>query len=231
MKGKIAMTITIGIICILLTSVMFLQFKTVQVIEESGVGAMRESELREEYAEVKLKSEELRALLEETEKSIAEYNSQSTDNQGTVDLLKADVEKAKCDLGYTNVKGPGLIITISDGTGETTDDTIKYYDLIFAINELKFAGAEAISINDERLVNASFIAKRGERFIVTNGQIVTSPYVIKVIGDTKYLESVINIKGGLKDYIESEGKKISYTVENEVYINKYDDLIEINFGE
>lgn len=231
MKDKIAMNITLGIICILLTSVMFLQFKTVHVIEESGVGTMRESELREEYAEVKLKSEELKSLLEETEKSIAEYNSQSTDNQGTVDLLRADVEKAKCDLGYTNVKGPGLIITISDGAGGTADDTVKYYDLLFAINELKFAGAEAISINDERLVNTSFLASRGERYIVTNGPIVTSPYTIKVIGDTKYLESVINIKGGLKDYIKGEGKEISYTVETEVNINKYDNLIEINYGE
>ena len=59
---------------------------------------------------------------------------------------------------------------------------------------------------------------------------IVSPFTIKVIGDIKYLESVINIKGGLKDFIKNEGKNISYTVENEVYINKYDGLLEINYG-
>lgn len=55
MKGKLIMLITIGIICALLTSVMFVQFKSVHVIEESGVGVMLEAELRSEYAELKEK--------------------------------------------------------------------------------------------------------------------------------------------------------------------------------
>lgn len=230
MKGKLAMSMTIGVICILLTSVMFLQFKTVRVIEDSGVGDMRENDLRERYAEVIEKSKELETVIEETEKSIEEYNVQSTNNQGTINLLKSDIAKANCDLGYTDVKGPGLIITIEDGDGGTGFDIITYYDLLFAINELKFAEAEAISVNDERVVNTSFW-KYINSYIMMDDKRMTSPYTIKVIGDTKYLESVINIKGGLKDYLENEGKKISYTVENEVYIHKYDDLIEINFGE
>ena len=45
MKGKVIMIVTIGIICILFTSIMFVQFKSVQVIEASGVGQKRETEL------------------------------------------------------------------------------------------------------------------------------------------------------------------------------------------
>ena len=104
MKGKLAMVITIGVICILLTSVMFLQFKSVQVIEESGVGAMRESELKTEYSLIKEKSDEIKKNLEEFEKSIVEYNSQSTDTQGTLELLRNDIRKANIDIGYTDVK-------------------------------------------------------------------------------------------------------------------------------
>ena len=83
MKGKLIMLITIGIICALLTSVMFVQFKSVHVIEESGVGVMLEAELRSEYAEVKEKSDELRDQIEDTQKSIDEYNKLSTDDTGT----------------------------------------------------------------------------------------------------------------------------------------------------
>jgi uncharacterized protein YlxW (UPF0749 family) len=226
LKGKLAMVITIGVICILLTSVMFLQFKSVQVIEESGVGAMRESELKTEYSLIKEKSDEIKKNLEEFEKSIVEYNSQSTDTQGTLELLRNDIRKANIDIGYTDVKGPGLMITLWDGDYEYVDAT----DLLFAINELKFAGAEAISINDIRVVNTTSLPEMSTDYIVMDRGRIVSPFTIKVIGDIKYLESVINIKGGLKDFIKNEGKNISYTVENEVYINKYDGLLEINYG-
>lgn len=227
MKEKLAMVITIGVICVLLTSVMFLQFKSVQVIEESGVGAMRESELKTEYSLIKEKSDEIKKTLEEVEDSIKEYNNQSTDIQGTIDLLRNDIAKANIDVGYTNVKGPGLVITLSDGDYDFVDAT----DLLFAINELKFAGAEAISINDIRVVNTTSLPEMSTDYIVMDRARIISPFTIKVIGDIKYLESVINIKGGLKDLIESEGKNISYTVESEVYINRYDGLLEINYGE
>ena len=232
MKGKVIMIVTIGIICILLTSVMFLQFKSVQVIEASGVGQKRETELRTEYSTLKDKSSEMKQQLEEIQNTTKEYTDQSSDVQATMDLLKSDVDKARCDLGYTDVKGPGIILTIADGKNAANDkeQVITYNDLIMAINELKYAGAEAISLNDERVVNNSFVANISE-YMVVNDNRISGPYTIKVIGDSKNLESVINIKGGIKDYLESYNKQISYTVENEVYINKYNGNVEINFGE
>lgn len=227
------MLVTIGIICILLTSVMFVQFKTVQVIEESGVGAKSEARLKADSAELTEKIDEKKKDLDEIQKGIDDLENNSNDQGAIIELLKSDIKKANCDLGYTDVKGPGLIITISDGDNTEYDgeESVMYYDLLFAVNELKYAGAEAISVEDVRVVNNTFITKIDGRFLMIDGTRMESPYTIKVIGDTKYLESVINIKGGLKDEMESGGKKVSYTVENEVYINKYDGLIEINYGE
>lgn len=232
MKGKVIMIVTIGIICILFTSIMFVQFKSVQVIEASGVGQKRETELRTEYSALKDKSDEMKQQLEEIQNTTKEYIDQSSDVQATMDLLKSDVDKARCDLGYTDVKGPGIILTIADGknAANVKEQVVTYNDLIMAINELKYAGAEAISLNDERVVNNSFVANISE-YMVMNDNRISGPYTIKVIGDSKNLESVINIKGGIKDYLESYNKQISYTVENEVYINKYNGNIEINFGE
>ena len=232
MKGKVIMIVTIGIICILFTSIMFVQFKSVQVIEASGVGQKRETELRTEYSALKDKSDEMKQQLEEIQNTTKEYIDQSSDVQATMDLLKSDVDKARCDLGYTDVKGPGIILTIADGKNAANDkeQVVTYNDLIMTINELKYAGAEAISLNEERVVNNSFVANISE-YMVMNDNRISGPYTIKVIGDSKNLESVINIKGGIKDYLESYNKQISYTIENEVYINKYNGNVEINFGE
>lgn len=174
----------------------------------------------------------MKQQLEEIQNTTKEYIDQSSDVQATMDLLKSDVDKARCDLGYTDVKGPGIILTIADGknAANVKEQVVTYNDLIMAINELKYAGAEAISLNDERVVNNSFVANISE-YMVMNDNRISGPYTIKVIGDSKNLESVINIKGGIKDYLESYNKQISYAVENEVYINKYNGNIEINFGE
>ena len=74
MKSKLIMLITIAIICILLTSVMFVQFKTVRVVERSGISDMRESELRAELTSWRSKTEEAEATLEENKKLLEEYN-------------------------------------------------------------------------------------------------------------------------------------------------------------
>ena len=58
-----------------------------------------------------------------------------------------------------------------------------------------------------------------------------SPYTIKAIGDSKYLESAINIKGGLKDEFEAEGKSMTYELSNEILIYKYNRNLEINYAE
>lgn len=173
MKGKVIMIVTIGIICILLTSVMFLQFKSVQVIEASGVGQKRETELRTEYSTLKDKSSEMKQQLEEIQNTTKEYTDQSSDVQATMNLLKSDVDKARCDLGYTDVKGQGIILTIADGKNAANDkeQVITYNDLIMAINELKYAGAEAISLNDERVVNNSFVANISEYMVMNDNRI------------------------------------------------------------
>ncbi len=226
MKGKVVMAITIGFICVLLVSVMFVQFKSVDVIESSGVGVMMESELKAELSSWNEKYAEVIESLEENQKTIEEYKSQTQTEQGALDLLNQDLQKANMGLGYTNVKGQGIVITLSDG-----DNRIGYGDLLYLINELKYAGAEAISINDERIVTTSDIVDIQERFILVNTQRVMSPYVVKAIGDSKYLESAINIKSGIKDELEAEGKNISYELSDEVLINKYNGVLEINYGE
>lgn len=220
------MCLTIGIICILLVSVVFVQVKTVDVIENSGVSTMRESELRSELASWKAKNEEIENTIKENEESIEEYKTQTQTEQGTLGLLNQDLQKAYMSLGYTNVKGQGIEITVSDG-----NKRVGYGDLLVLVNELKYAGAEAISINDERIVANTDIVDVQSKFILVNTQRVMSPYVVKAIGDSKYLESAINIKGGIKDELEAEGKNISYVLSDEILINKYNGNLEINYGE
>lgn len=217
MKNKLILSISIGCTSLILTMVMFTQFKTIEQTDIVAIETMRETELRTELASLKEKCEEAETKLQDTNSRIEEYKNQMSSEMSAKELLNQEVEESEKYLGLTDVKGEGIIITLEDNSFKN----IERFDLISLVNELKLAGAEAISINDERVVNNTDIAFINNRIILVNGRRISSPYIIKAIGDKKYLESAITIKGGFLDEIKASEKNINYTIEDEIIINKY----------
>ncbi len=99
-------------------------------------------------------------------------------------------------LGKTDVYGEGITIKMEERDGYEA----RYSDLLVLINELLYAGAEAISINDQRITAMSDLADAWN-FVYINGERTTSPFTIKAIGDTKKLQSALSIKGRIYRYI------------------------------
>ncbi|MCI8310254.1 MAG: DUF881 domain-containing protein [Clostridia bacterium] len=227
-KGKISLTISIGLTAFILILVMVTQFKTIEETDITGIEVMREAELRSELATWKTKFEEATAKIEETENKIIEYSQEIESNNNISELLQRELDEAKAYAGYTNVTGEGIIVTLTD----TEKKQIEDLDLINLINELKIAGAEAISINDERIISTTDISNVNYRFIMVNtskdiGRVrVQSPYIVKAIGNPKYLESAINIKYGFLDSMKSNEKSASYVIDNNITINKFDGSLE-----
>jgi len=190
-KGKITITISIGCTALILTMVMFTQFKTIEQTDIMAIETMRETELRTELSNWKTKYEEIELKLEENKGKIQEYKTQLATNEDSSKLLEKEVYEAEKYLGYTDVTGEGILVVLEDNEYIT----IEPYDLLQLVNELKLGGAEAISINDERVVNATDIVLINNRIILVNGRRISGPYTVKAIGDKKYLESAITIKG------------------------------------
>ena len=222
-KGKITLTITIGLMCFVLVYVMFIQFKTVEETDITAIETMREAELRTELANWKSKYNETIELLEDNKSKIDEYNKKIENNQESTELIEEELEKSNLQLGKTDVKGEGVVITLVDGQNES----VVALDLLLIINELKLAGAEAISINDERIINITEIVDIND-YIRVNKTRLTSPIIIKAIGNQTYLESGLNSKGGVADYILDNGKSIKIEKQKNITINKYNNNIELN---
>ena len=197
MKGKYTMIISIGFAALILTAIMFTQFKTVEQTDITAIETMRETELRTELADWKTKYDELEEKLNETESKISEYQAEVSNSEESSNVLDKELAETNMYLGYTKLQGEGIEITLSDNEYKTIDR----WDLLQLVNELKLAGAEAISINNERIVSTTEIATVGVQFILINGNRIPAPFTVKAIGDKKYLESAITIKGG---YIDEE---------------------------
>ena len=211
------MIISIGAIALILTMVIFIQFKTVKETDITAIETMREAELRTELSSWKAKYDEISAKLEETEDKISNYRNDIENNEKNSKLLDQEYADTEKYLGYTDVQGEGIQVVLDD----TEYKQVQSSDILSLVNELRLAGAEAISINDERVVSTTEIVNVDTRFVIVNGKRVVAPFTIKAIGDKKYLESAISIKGGYIDEIKAKEITINYSVEDKLTINKF----------
>lgn len=219
-----AVTIVIFIVCIVLVSVMLMQFRTVEQTDITEIESMRESELRVALAEWKTKYEEVNTQLQDVNKRIEEYNKTIEDNQEASELIDEELKESNILVGKTDVYGEGVVITLS------STDTFQIYSqiLLELVNELRYSGAEAISINEVRILPTTEIVDLTS--ISVNQQRVQEPYIIKAIGDSEYIYSILNLKGsGFIDIYGKQGLNVSVEKNKKVEIPKYNGEFEINY--
>lgn len=217
-KGEITITITIGLMVLILTTVIFVQFKTVKQTDITSLENMREDELRDEITNFKQKAAEVEKQIKETELKIAEYEKTITTDKEASELLGKELEQQNNILGKNSVKGSGIVVTLTD----TRAQKITSEDLRELINQMKTDGAEAISINEQRIVYDSYVVDLGGTYVSVNGERLVSPYVIKAIGNPTYLESGLSKKQyGYIDIKLEEGKDVVLERQDSILINAY----------
>ena len=224
-KDKLIMAITISIMSLILACVMFAQFKVVNQTDIAQIESMREDELREAITEWKEKYEKTAQKIVETNNMIKEYEDKLQSNEETKELVKKELAEAKENFGLTDIVGEGIVITLTDNE-ETSYDAD---DLLSLVNELRSAGAEAISINNQRIVNMSDIANVNYRYIMINNTRITSPYTVKAIGDKTYLKSALTIKNGYMDLKQKDEYEISIQEKSNIKINKYSEKVNLKY--
>ena len=225
-KANITMSISIAIVCVILVSVSLVQFKTVEQVNETDIETMRDEELREQISLWKSKWEETNEKLEETNSKINEYNEKLESNEEASELLDEELRKSQLILGTTDVVGDGVVITLTD----TEESPIEAADLVDLINELRFAGAEAISINGVRIVNMTDIVDIDSYIIIKPSQRLVSPYVVKAIGNQTYLVSTLCLKNsGFVDKYNNSGKSVKLDKQRNIKIPKYSETMNIKY--
>lgn len=217
-KEKKVMSIVIGFVCIILVAVMLAQFKTVEQTDITGIETAREDELRTMVSTWKTRYEEAQEKLIDTRVKINEYRETIGTNKESSQILQKELQQTNMLAGKTDVTGEGVIVTLVDNN----EKSITAGDLLELVNELRLAGAEAISINDKRIITTTDIVYVD--VIMINEERVISPYVVKAIGDQKYLSSALSLKtSGFIDKYINNGKTVSLSLEKNIKILAYDE--------
>lgn len=120
-------------------------------------------------------------------------------------------------IGKYDISGSGIEIIID--TSNTKD--ITAINLIQIINDLRVSNAKAISINDHRIVNMTDLVDINKEYILVDSMPVSSPYVIKAIGNRDEIIKNINLENSSISKLERNGKNVSVYSRNVLTIPKY----------
>lgn len=167
-------------------------------------------------------NERLNRQLASYASDIEEYKLKASDSDGYAKVVAKQLEDAKMAAGLCDVTGPGIVVTVADKRTDKTASSegtnlyvVHQEDLLRIINELRDADAEAISINDERLIATSEIRCAGSTVSVNNRR-YSVPYKIKAIGNPENLFGALKMKDGV---IDSLNKFLEIDVSKEQSVN------------
>jgi len=223
-RDDIFMAIIVLLITTILVAMMSVQFKTIDETDVAEIETMQESELRTEIASWKTKYSQIEEQINNNKQKTIDYQDKIDTNQQAGELLNNEVLEKNMMSGRIATKGEGVVVTLQDGP----DGIVESEDLLELINELRYAGAEAISVNEQRIIFDSYIVSVGSKYISLDGARVLSPYTVKAIGNQSYLSSTLNLKNsGYVDRYNSSGKKVSVTLNSEILIPAYKGEIKL----
>lgn len=227
--------IWIGSVCILLGIIMSLQFKTVQKNFLQGQSPSQKSaQLVGELTKLKNEKELLTSEIDSLEKKLKEIESTESKGNVVIKNLNEDLLKYKAFAGLTDVYGPGIEIFIDNPSKESNSafETNLVYDydvIVNLVNELNAAGAEAISINDQRILSHTEIRAAGENINI-NQVPQTTPFLVKVIGNADTLEGALSGRFGIVSIIREKNYQIDIKKMEKVTVPRYKGILDYRYS-
>lgn len=193
---------SIALVCVILGIMLAVQFRTTRD-SRSPLQYQRAEDLTQQLK----KSEQERDALEKLVRDLRQVAGQATTTN--------EMEATKIGAGLLSLQGKGVIVTVDDtksipqaGIKNPNLYLTKDEDLLKVINELRAAGSEAISINEQRLIATSEIRSAGT-FISVNNANLSTPFEIKAIGDPSTLENSLKMRGGVIETLQFWGIRVT----------------------
>ena len=233
----------IPIISLIFFTMFFMMTVQIRTIKKSNSEITRlktENELRSEIDEWKDRYEAASYKAEELENKVSEYKNSATENDKTLKLLNDEITSLEILGGLKEVQGSGIVVTLDDtrAIDQIAADAGKYdpnvfvihdSDILLVINELKAAGAEAVSVNGQRITSNSEIRCVGP-VIQINGIRLTAPFKISAIGSPNTLANSLKLRGGIVDTISSANIDVNIEMLTQITIPKYEKVIEYKYA-
>ncbi|WP_164914407.1 DUF881 domain-containing protein [Aminipila luticellarii] len=229
--------IVLGILALFIGLILSIQLRMTAGGDQGGLVPL--AKVRGYEAQLKTVKDEKEIVVQQLMELEERMNSIEGDKAKEDDFINglvSDLEKYKMSSGVLDVQGPGVLVTIKDPvvTDEYEQDfsTIMYnYELLLSlVNKLKEAGAEAVSINEQRIVGTTEISMAGSNVNI-NGTPTAPPYYVKAIGNPDTIHDAINIRSGIIDTMKLKYNLIVTTEKKQsMVIPRYTGTINFKYA-
>ena len=192
----------------------------------------RARELAAQLKKVREENVKLQNLKNDYESKIKEFEDTASQGSAYAKILKDELDQARIMAGIEDVEGPGITVVVDDlkFSEKVNYPLISYSMLLELLNELNAAGAEAVSINGQRIISTTEIRQIGGIHININTVSFAPPFIFKAIGDPKTLEAALRLREGIAERLENSGVAVTITQEQLIRIPKYNGVIERKYA-
>lgn len=231
--NKKQISITLGIMCLLLTVAICVQIKTMNSANSTVSQTLEDNGLRDEVLKMKEKYDNTYQELERAQKELEEVRQSASKNNSEAETKEQELKENNMILGNINVLGEGVEVILQDATNsnnilDPSKALIHYTDLLWVVNELNNSGAEAIEINGQRFISTSAITCEGN-IIKINGERIGSPFKIKAIGSQSLLYGSLTRTGSYLDVIKEGGNIVEVKKVKDITISKFNGVIKTEY--
>lgn len=160
----------------------------------------------------------LRRTLEQLKQQLTDIETAASGREKRLGEIRAISDGLLPYVGLAAVEGPGMRIELRDSslrespTGDPNDLVIHEQDLQAVVNALWAGGAEAISVNGERVTTLSAIRCVGNTLLL-HGSVYSPPYRIAAIGSFADMDAAMKADDGVERLrIFAEKFKLGFTV-------------------
>lgn len=234
-KKNLSISIVLGVLCLILTFGIVIQVRTVQSNISISNPDYADNELRDEVLKSKERYDNAYAELERVNKELEDYRTKATEDDDSAAQKEELLNEDNAILGLSDVTGKGVTITLEDNKNASVSSSdletdisaflVHEIDLLEMVNELKNAGAIAISINDQRIIPTTSIDCAGNITRI-NGEIVGTPFVIKAVGGSF---DTLERPGGYIDYLKDYGIEVKVQKSSNLTVGKYNGVINYKY--
>lgn len=212
-RSLINKRIIFSLVCLVLGFILAYSYSLSSSKKVSGVANSskyfeKEESYREDLIHQKERNKELENELVARQLEVREIEKSLSGSEEQYDSLIGEAEDLRLLIGMLPATGEGVKVELQDAeynpASVNPNDYIVHESHVFQVlNELKISGAEAITINGQRLHANSYIKCNGP-VITVDGQQFPAPFIIEAIGDPSVLVPSLQLTGGVLDQLVND---------------------------
>src|SRR4051812_20441977 len=203
--------VLIGVLTLVLGFAIAVQVRSTDT--DAALAGLRRDDLVRILDDVTAREDRLRQQIAEQRAALDQLRTEGSTSSAALEEAADRAQALGILTGRVAARGPGLEITVSDPV-----DRISSAILLYAVQELRGAGAETMQIDGVRIgVDSAITGDPGALSI--DGQPVDAPYDVLVIGSPRDMETAMNIPNGVVDKVNRRSGRVDVVQSDRVVVD------------